>query len=91
MIPVQPEGELLLREVLKAKPQAEQACQEATAVDRSVARKILHRRCEPYNQKATHALSMTDDTELVQLSVFNVCVTTGACSTPQTDALIRLA
>jgi hypothetical protein len=55
---------MLQREVLKAKPQAEQACQEAAAVDRSAARKILHRRSEPYNQKATHARSITDGAEL---------------------------
>jgi hypothetical protein len=56
----QPDGGMLQREVLKATPQAERACQEAAAVDRSAARKILHRRSEPYNQKATHAQWMTD-------------------------------
>jgi hypothetical protein len=42
-------SELLTREAIRASPQAERACQEAAAVDRSAARKILHRRSEPYN------------------------------------------
>ena len=40
-------------------------CQEAAAVDRSVARRILHRRSEPYNHGGLHAKLVTDGAQRV--------------------------
>jgi hypothetical protein len=54
------DGELLLREVLKTRPQAEQA---QCNVERSPASKTLTARSEPYNRKAAHAKLMTDTAE----------------------------
>ena len=51
---------LLRREVLKARPQAKQT---QCNVERSPASNTLTARSEPYNQKATHAQSMTDEAE----------------------------
>jgi hypothetical protein len=56
-------SELLTREAIRASPQAERACQEAAAVDRSAARKILHRRSEPYNRGGLHAKSLVDESQ----------------------------
>ncbi len=60
--PGRPDSELLLREVLEAKPEAEQE-QSGWRRQGNRGRTTLTAHSEPYNQRGLHASSMTDSIE----------------------------